>query len=277
MAIPAIMTSFLAVYGLTHDHRRLADRAVPGRADRPRRRDRLLAADRRALARGARARARGRRGDRARDGDGRPRRRLLRHDRRDRPARAVALPLPFLRSDRLRRHADPAHERRSSRSRCCRSCCTRPAAGSTGRTAAPTTAPRACWTRWARGVVQAPRVRRRHGAADPRRAASSPRRTCTSASPTSTRSPRRATRRTGSTALKDSGIGSGALLPARDARARRRVARRRSRPRSRGVDGIHGAVAPDGPGLARGRQRDRGRRSRRPTATSEAPRRWSTT
>ena len=43
------------------DHRGVADRAVPGRADRPRGLDRLRAADRRALARGAREGAGGRR------------------------------------------------------------------------------------------------------------------------------------------------------------------------------------------------------------------------
>ena len=92
-------------------HERLDDRRVPRRADRARRRDRLLAARRRPLARGARARPRRRGGGRARDGDRRPRGRLQRHDRRDRPAgddRAAAA-VPAL--DRLRRDADPAGQR----------------------------------------------------------------------------------------------------------------------------------------------------------------------
>ena len=98
--------------GADDGHRRLADRAVPRRADRARRGDRLRAARRRALARGARARARGRRGRRARDGDRRPRRRVQRHDRRDRPARAgrAAAAVPAL--GRLRRPAHPARQRR---------------------------------------------------------------------------------------------------------------------------------------------------------------------
>ena len=51
-----------AALGADRDHRRVADRAVPGRADRPRRVDRLRAADRRPLARGAREGPRERRG-----------------------------------------------------------------------------------------------------------------------------------------------------------------------------------------------------------------------
>ena len=94
-----------------HDlHRRLTDRAVPGRADRARRRDRLRAADRRALARGARARAHRGRGDPARDGDVRARGRVQRHDGRDRPAGARRPSPPVPAQRRLRRHADPARQ-----------------------------------------------------------------------------------------------------------------------------------------------------------------------
>ena len=89
-------------------HDGLADRPVPDRADRPGRRDRLLAHRRLALARGADPR-RIRRGGRAdRDGDRRPRRRLLGHHGRDRPSGAdrASPSVPAL--DGLRRHADPA-------------------------------------------------------------------------------------------------------------------------------------------------------------------------
>ena len=88
-----------AVYGLTTFTGDLADRAVPDRADRARRRDRLLAADRRALARGTRARADGDEAIVTRDGDRRPRRRLLAARRSAIGLLAlVVLPLPFLRS-----------------------------------------------------------------------------------------------------------------------------------------------------------------------------------
>ena len=69
MAVVSIMTTFLLLYGLTQITGGLADRAVPDRADRPRRGDRLLAARRHPLARGARARPGRRRGRSARDGD----------------------------------------------------------------------------------------------------------------------------------------------------------------------------------------------------------------
>ena len=97
--------------GPDDDHRSVPDRPVPDRADRPGRVDRLLAARRRALARGARPRSERRRGDRTRDADGRPRGGVQRHDGRDRPARAgrAAASVPAL--GRLRRHADPADQR----------------------------------------------------------------------------------------------------------------------------------------------------------------------
>ena len=108
MAFVSIMTTFLLLLGLTEITSRLADRAVPDRADRPRCRDRLLADRRLALARGARAWAQRRRGHPEGDGDGRPRGRVQRHHRRDRPAGAdrAAAAVPAL--DGLRRHADPA-------------------------------------------------------------------------------------------------------------------------------------------------------------------------
>ena len=80
-------------------HRRLADRAVPDRADRPRRGDRLLAARRRALARGARPRPRGRRGDRQRAMETAGRAVVFSGTTVAIGLLAlVALPLPFLRS-----------------------------------------------------------------------------------------------------------------------------------------------------------------------------------
>ena len=73
-----------------HRHRRLRDRAVPGRADRARDRDRLRAARRRPLARGTPAAEHDeRRGGAERDAARRLRRRLQRHDRGDLAARAA--------------------------------------------------------------------------------------------------------------------------------------------------------------------------------------------
>ena len=240
------MTSFLARLGPDRGHRRLADRAVPDRADRPRRRDRLRAADRRALARGARARPRGRRGDRARDGD----RRAARSSSAGRPSpigllALVVLPLPFLRTIGYGGHAHPAGQRRSWRSRCCRWSCARRARGSTGRTGAPTTRPAALWTRWARGRRAPPLARGdRRGAAGARGARWSRPRTCTSArSNPDTIAKAGDGASTGLIALERSGIGAGALAPVRVAR-RRGGADRGVAGAPRGVDGVHGAVAP---------------------------------
>ena len=58
IAAVSILTTFLLVLGLTYVHRRQLRRAVPDRADRPGRGDRLLAAAGLPLARGAGARAR---------------------------------------------------------------------------------------------------------------------------------------------------------------------------------------------------------------------------
>ena len=97
MAVVSIMSTFLRCWG-SPSHQRLADRRVPDRPDRARRGDRLLAADRLPLARGARAWTQRRR---SRPAAWRP------------PGRAVvfsglavaigllaliALPVPFLRS-----------------------------------------------------------------------------------------------------------------------------------------------------------------------------------
>ncbi len=55
MAVVAIPTTFLLIWPLADRYERLRDRAVPGRADRTRDRDRLRAADRRSVARGTAA------------------------------------------------------------------------------------------------------------------------------------------------------------------------------------------------------------------------------
>ena len=73
VAAVSILTTFLFLLPLTYAHRRVVHRPVPGRADRPRRRDRLLAAARHPLARGARPRPRQPRRGRRGDGDRRPR------------------------------------------------------------------------------------------------------------------------------------------------------------------------------------------------------------
>ena len=100
MAVVAIPTTFLLIWPLDGDHRRVGDRPVPGRADRARDRDRLRAADRRPLARGAAAaRHDERRGSAERDATRRLRRGLQRHDRRHLVARACSsVPIPALRS-----------------------------------------------------------------------------------------------------------------------------------------------------------------------------------
>ena len=125
----------------------------------------------------------------------------------------VALPLPFLRCDRLRRHADPARQRRWWRSRCCRSCWRRPARASTGRTGAPTTRPAAPGPAGPR-----PSSRRRWLAAGARRWRScsrswSPPPTCSSARPNADTIAKRGDAKDGLVALERSGIGAGALLP----------------------------------------------------------------
>ena len=68
--------------------RRVLHRRVPDRPGRARRRDRLLAAPRDPMARGARQGQGQPRGRGRRDGDRRPRRAVQRHHRRHRPARA---------------------------------------------------------------------------------------------------------------------------------------------------------------------------------------------
>ena len=98
VAVAAILNTFTLVWGADLHHERLDHRAVPDRARRARRRDRLRAADDLPLPRRA-ARGRGRRDGARRDDDAR--RTLgdrLRLDGRGRPAVAVILPLPFIRS-----------------------------------------------------------------------------------------------------------------------------------------------------------------------------------
>ena len=92
-------------------HERVDDRRVPRGADRARRRDRLLAARRRPLARGESPRQYGGGRRRPRDGDSRPRRSVQRYDRRDRSPRdgRAAPAVPAL--NRLRRDADSFDQR----------------------------------------------------------------------------------------------------------------------------------------------------------------------
>ena len=154
------------------------------------------------------------------------RRRLQRHDGRDRPARA--------------------------RRRCrCRSCARSASAGCSSRscpslvalTLLPVvlhTAGRAldwphrrtdddasrAWTRWARAVVRHRWVAALGAALRCSARSSWRRRTCTPGSRTSTRSPGPATRRTGWSRCERSGIGAGALLPHEISPAARRRGRR---------------------------------------------------
>ncbi len=139
MAAVSILTTFLLLLGLTEADRGLADRPVPDRPDRARRRDRLLADRRLALARGAHPRAQRRRGRAAGDGNRRAGRRLQRHHGGDRsagPDRAASA-LPAL--DGLRRHADPAGLDPGRDHPAAGGAGAGSAPGSTGRTDAPTT------------------------------------------------------------------------------------------------------------------------------------------
>ena len=110
------------------------------------------------------------------------------------------------------------------------------------------------WQRWAEAVVRRRGLAARRRAGDPRRAAARRRPTSTWATPTPTRSPRRARPRTGCTALDDSGIGKGAIAPI-ETLVPEADAAEGGRGRRREVEGVHGAVAPDGAGLAHGRAR----------------------
>ena len=182
-----------------------------------------------------------------------PRGGVQRHDGGDRPARAAraAGAVPAL--DGLRRHADPARLVAVAITLLPVVLATRRARGSTGRTAAPTTRASRAWTRWAEPVVAPPLGRGRASAlAVHRRAGASPRWACSSAPPTLDtiaqvgRAPRPGSTR------------SSAPASARARWRRTRSSSRRDRPgdgRGRacaGVDGIHGAVAPDGAPGARG-------------------------
>ena len=247
--------------------RGLPRRAVPRRAHRPRRVDRLRAAHRRALARGAREGPDNEQSVAARDGDSRPRRRVLRHDRRHRPARAdrPAAAVPAQR--RLRRHAHPA--RRDARR-------DHPAAGVLAgvgpRLDRPASAARdrPAGLVALGGVRRAPSRRRRaRRPGDPRRAARARRSNLRlgNADPNTIakagdakRRPRRAPGRPASA--------PGALLPvemlvpaARAAGGTRRAGRRGGRPRRGGAR--RAGVAPRG-------RRDRRAPSRRPTATTSS-------
>ena len=91
--------------------RRVVHRPVPGRARRPGRGHRLLAAARHPVARGTRPRSRQPRRGRRRHGDRGQRRAVQRCDRRDRPARADRAAGSVHAQHGLRRGADPAGQR----------------------------------------------------------------------------------------------------------------------------------------------------------------------
>ena len=111
VAVASILTTFILLLPLTYRDRRVVHRRVPRRADRPRRRDRLLADLRHALAGGARPRPGQPRRRRHRDGDGRPRGRVQRRHRGHRPARARRPAGAVHAQHRHRRRADPAGQR----------------------------------------------------------------------------------------------------------------------------------------------------------------------
>ena len=265
------------------------DRRVPGRADRARRRDRLLAAGRRPLARGARPRPR-----RAR------RRSCARWQTAGRAVvfsgttvaigllAMVVLPLPFLRSIGYARHADPAGQRGRRDDA---------AAGRAveGRAAARLAARAHAMTRQAAPGPLGPARRppplggRRRCRGSCSRRSCSPRRRSSRARPTSTRSPSRATPASGLLALERSGIGAGRARADRDAGAGRAaprtaasavaaVARRPRRRRARGPAwrraGLRSSTRFPSPTARPGRPRhDRRACGRRPRCRRRRPRR----
>ena len=111
VAAVSILTTFLLLLPLTY----LTDVsfivAVPGRAGRPGRRDRLLPALRHPMARGTRPRPRQPRRRGRGDGDGRPRRAVQRAHGRDRPARPGRAAGAVHAQHRHGRRADPARQR----------------------------------------------------------------------------------------------------------------------------------------------------------------------
>ena len=242
MAIVSIMTTFLVLWGLTTitDVSPIVQFLVAliglGGGDR------LRAARRGALARGARPRAHGGRGGRARDGDRRPRRRLQRHHGRDRAARAgrAAAALPAL--GRLRRDADPADlDARRAHAAAGRALEHRPRLDWPHRRT-DDKASRA-WTRWADAVV-----RRRWpatvGALLVLGALVAAATSLQPGLPNTDTIAKKGDARDGLVALERSGIGPGALLPHEVLTAGTspdKVANALA-----GVSGVHGAVAPAG-------------------------------
>ena len=161
VAVPDHVPADLAAH---RGHRRQRRRPVPGRARRARHRDRLRAAHRHALARGAARRRdqRGRRGER--DGA----RRLAPSSSAGRPSRSRCSRSSSCRSRSCAASASPACSSRwsawRSRSRCCRSCSPRSGRGWTGRAAGPSAAAAACGPRgrgWSCAAAGSPRSRRR--------------------------------------------------------------------------------------------------------------------
>ena len=180
--------------------------------------------------------------------------------RADRAAAAV----PAL--DGLRRDADPARLDRSSRSRCCRSCCRRPAPRLDWPHSRTDDKASRAWTRWAEAVSRRRWDGGHRRAADDRRAGGCRVRRCSSGRRTPRRSRSAGSAKKGLDALERGGHRRGRAAPARDPHRRRDRPGEGGRRRCDGVEGIHGALAPDSAALAPRRDGARRRASRCPTA-----------
>ena len=268
MAISSILISFLLLWGLTAITEVSPIVQFLVALDRPRRGDRLLAAHRHPLARGARARPRGRRGGHRGDGHGGPRGRVLSGTTVAIGLLAlVVLPLPFLRSMGYGGLLIPLVAS-PWRSRCCRSS-SRPSGRGWTAAAAQRRQREPRSGRAGRSVSGAPPLARGR-----RRPPSSWRCSCAATNlqlgtPTPTRSPS-GRRQAGPRRARALGDRRGRAAPLEmlvaDGGAPA-VARA-----LRGVDGVHGAVAPPAADVAARRHVDRRCRSRTRTARREAGR-----
>ena len=167
----------------------------------------------------------------------------------------VALPLPFLRSRRLRRHAHPARQRRSWRSRCCPSCCTR--SGTRLDWPHRRTDDKASRGLDALGAAASSATAgspRSAAAARPRRARARRHEPAARASPNADTIAKPGDAKQGLVALEQLGHRRGRAAAARGPRRAAPTPQRGRARSSRGVDGIHGAVAPGRPGAPTARR-----------------------
>ena len=234
---------------LTYADRRVVHRRVPGRADRARRRDRLLAAPRHPLARGTRPRPRQPRRGRRRDGDRRARGRasaactvaigLL---------ALVVLPVPFMRSIGIGGALIPLASVLDDADADCRRSSAASARGSTGRRSGTRTTASRAWAGWATRRRAPPRASRPSSRSSILGALFARVRSASrSAWQARARSPRTARRTTPSRQLKRGGVPTGVLTPMRGAGHDRQGADAVAAAARRSVDGVaaRGGRRPD--------------------------------